>query len=403
MNGATLDCVRQVAKSSRFYARKFGNQDLMTWNQISFTTKSELVEDQSANPPYGTNFTRPISDFTRLHQTSGTTTGKPLRWLDTAESWQWVLDRWDIIYRHVGIQSYDRMLFAFSFGPFLGFWSAFESAVRQQVAVFPAGGMTSSARLRYLLEHDISIVLCTPTYAVHLAQVAEKDNIDLIQSKVRGLIVAGEPGGLIPATRHRIESAWGARVFDHYGLTEVGPVAVEPLGDDQALLVVEGYLAEVIDPISAEALGDDQTGELVLTNLGRSGSPLIRYRTGDIIRAQTTPQGKRLVGGILGRTDDMLHIRGNNVYPTAIESIIRRFPEIDEFRATVDGSGPMTELLIEIETRQSVSDTKLEQQVAQVMRDELLFRPTIVSVNAGTLPRFEMKAKRFHRKEHSGR
>jgi phenylacetate-CoA ligase len=298
----------------------------------------------------------------------------------------------------VGVRSDDRLLFAFSFGPFLGFWTAFESATKNGWAVFPAGGMTTSARLRYLLDHRITIVLCTPTYALHLAEEALQESVSLAESSVRGLIVAGEPGGLIPATRLRIESAWGARVFDHYGLTEVGPVAVESIDDEAAMTIIDGYHAEVIDPTTRQPVGDGQIGELVLTNLGRSACPVVRYRTGDLVRVDTSTGQIRLLGGIVGRSDDMVHIRGNNVYPSAIEGILRRFPEIAEFRITVDDSGPLTDLLIEIEPTAANASSALIKQVEQVMRDELLFRPTVVSVNTGTLPRFEMKAHRFQRR-----
>ena len=306
-----------------FYRRKFDG------SVLPFTTKAELVADQAAHPPYGTNLTRPLADYTRLHQSSGTTSGRPLCWLDTPESWNWIVSRWDIIYRHVGIQTDDRFYFAFSFGPFLGFWSAFESASRSHFCL-PAGGLSSSARLRQIIDHRITVVLCTPTYALHLAEIALKDQIDLAASSVRAIIVAGEPGGLIPATRQRIESAWGARVFDHYGLTEIGPVAVETANEPGSLLIVDGYDAEVIDPQTLQLTGAGQVGELVLTNHGRMDSPLIRYRTGDLVRGVVTPRGLRLEGGILGRADDMIHIRGNNVYPTALEGIVRRFPEVAE-------------------------------------------------------------------------
>src|SRR5439155_10198869 len=144
----------------------------------------------------------------------------------------------------------------------------------------PGGGMSSAARLRFLLDHRATVILCTPSYALHLAEVARSEGIDLAGSPVRMLIVAGEPGGSIPATRERIEAAWGARLFDHYGLTEVGPIAVECLENPAGLHVMErDYIAEVIDPTTTDPVPPGTVGELVVTNLGRLGSPLIRYRT----------------------------------------------------------------------------------------------------------------------------
>src|SRR5262249_55741850 len=148
-------------------------------------------------------------------------------------------------------------------------------------------------------------------YALHLAEVAAKEGIDIAGSAVRAVVVAGEPGGNIPATRARIEAVWGARVFDHYGMTEVGPVAVEAAERPGEMYLLEcEYLAEVVDPDTGEPVPDGRPGELVLTNLGRVGSPLVRYRTGDLVRVATTPDPagrtwRRLDGGILGRADDM--------------------------------------------------------------------------------------------------
>lgn len=130
----------------------------------------------------------------------------------------------------MGVSPGDRFFFPFSFGPFLGFWTAFEAAATSGFLCIPGGGMTSTARLRMLIDHEATILCCTPTYALHLAEVAVKEGIDLSRSRVRALIVAGEPGGSIATIREQIEKAWGARVFDHYGMTEVGPVAFETVG-----------------------------------------------------------------------------------------------------------------------------------------------------------------------------
>ena len=148
------------------------------------------------------------------------------------------------------------------------------------------------------------------------------------------MVVAGEPGGSIPATRSRIERGWGARVFDHSGMTEIGPMAIECPANPAGLHVLEDdYIAEVIDPETTQPVAPGQIGELVLTNLGRRGSPLLRCRTGDLVRVnpgQPCACGvrfARLDGGILGRCDDMIHLRGNNVYPSALEVALRRaFP-----------------------------------------------------------------------------
>ena len=391
------DLLAAILPGNRFYAAKFAGIDLTRaeLSDLPFTTKAELLADQQVNPPYGSALTYPIIRYARMHQTSGTTTGRPLRWLDTPESWDWMLGCWRRIFELIGLRSDDRLCFAFSFGPFLGFWTAFESASRAGYFVLPGGGLSSSARLRFLLDHSATVVFCTPTYALHLAEVAAADGIDLASSSVRMLVVAGEPGGSIPATRKRIESSWGARVIDHSGMTEIGPMAVESVDQPGGLAVLEGdYIAEVTQP---DAQG---IGELVVTNLGRIGSPLIRYRTGDLVKPLTESNGKvRLEGGIIGRVDDMIHVRGNNIYPAAIEAVVRRFAEIAEFRLVVDRRGSLTNLRIEIECMPSADESVLVDHVAKALKDELLFRADVVRVPPGTLPRFEMKAHRIHHQD----
>src|SRR6266851_3537680 len=283
---------QEIIPVNRFYAQKLAGahidpkqvQSLADFALLPFTTKAELSADQCSHPPYGQVLTYPISRYVRFCQTSGTTS-QPLRWLDTTESWNWLLGCWEMIYRIVGVRSDDRLFFAFSFGPFLGFWTAFDAASRLGFLCLPGGGMSSVARLRFLLDNQATVVLCTPTYALRLAEVAREQGIDLKGGSVRLLIVAGEPGGSIPATRARIESAWGAHLFDHNGLTEVGPVGVECTENPAGIHILEThYLAEVIDPETTQPVPSGTLGELVLTNLGRSGSPVLRYRTGDLVK-----------------------------------------------------------------------------------------------------------------------
>jgi phenylacetate-CoA ligase len=405
------ELLRAVLPGNRFYSRKFAGfaaSDIRThadFARLPFTTKAELAADQSENSPYGSALTFPLEMYCRLHQTSGTSTGHPLRWLDTPESWEWLLGCWRVSFPFMGLTTRDKIFFPFSFGPFLGFWTAFEAATRVGFLCIPGGGMTSTARLRFLLEHECTVVFATPTYALHLAELAAKEGIDLAGSSVRAVVVAGEPGGNIPATRERIESVWGARVFDHYGMTEVGPVAVEAEDQRGNMYLLESqYLAEVLLPGTNTEAPEGEFGELILTNLGRLGSPLIRYRTGDLVRIATDPDRagrtwRRLEGGILGRADDMIHVRGNNLYPAAVEAIIRQFPQVVEYRIVVDHTGPLADLRIEVEP--SAGDGReVAENVSRAIRDGLLFRVEVSAVPCGSLPRFEMKARRvIHQKE----
>ena len=407
-----LALLNEIYGRNRFYTRKLESAgvalDLLVLpsdlGKLPLTAKSEFTADQGAHPPWGTAITEPIGRYTRYWQTSSTT-GPPLRWLDTNESWQWVLECWKAVYRAARVGSDDRIFFPFSFGPFLGFWSAFEAGCQIGAQCISGGGMSSQVRLRMVDTVGATVICCTPTYALWLAEVAAKEGpgIDrLRKNSVRTVIVAGEPGGSIPATRSRIESDWDARVIDHHGLTEVGPVSFECWENPGALHVNEAeYLCEVLDPSTGTTVPDGQRGELVITNLGRSASPVIRYRTGDMVIRRSDPCecGRtfvRLEGGILGRADDMISVRGVNVYPAVIESVVRSFPEIVEFRSTASSSQSMRKLSMEIELAADVPDASaVVARLSGQLLDTLGLTVPVRAVAPGTLPRFEMKARRF--------
>lgn len=405
-----LRLLAEILPENRFYADKLAAARVTAAEirspeelaHIPFTTKAELCADQEAHPPFGRALTYPLSRYGRMHQTSGTS-GRPLRWLDTAQSWEWILSCWRTMFGVVGLRSEDRLFFAFSFGPFLGFWAAFDAASQAGYLALPGGGMSTTARLRFVLDLGVTVVFCTPTYALRLAEVAGQEAIDLAGSPVRALIVAGEPGGSIPSTRARIEAAWGARVFDHCGMTEAGSLGIECPENPCGLHLLESAcIAEVVEPDTGRPVPAGLEGELVLTNLERAGSPLIRYRTGDLVCVdpQPCPCGRallRLRGGILGRLDDMIHVRGNNLYPSTLEAILRRFPEVVEYRVEVDETGPLAEVRVAIEPAGG-DGRALAERVGHAIRDELLFRAEVEAVAAGSLPRAEMKARRLVRK-----
>jgi phenylacetate-CoA ligase len=399
------DLLQTVQRSNPFYQAKLkGNRfdplhDPMS--ELPFTIRSEIESDQRQNPPYGTNLTEPLEKYCRYHQTSGTG-GQSVRWLDTATNWDWFKTCWRTILSAAGISARDRLMFPFSFGPFIGFWAAFEGAASLGCLCLPAGGLGTSARLRMLIDNDIDAVFCTPTYALRMVEAAKAENLNLAGLKVRALIVAGEPGGSVPQIRQRIESEWGARVFDHHGMTEIGSVSFECQPAPGGLHIIESeFIAEVIDPRTEKEVGEGQ-GELVLTNLGRVDSPLIRYRTGDLVKMTTGSCAcgscfARLESGILGRADDMFIIRGNNVFPTAVESVIRQFPEVVEFRVSVRENGALTQVGLEIEPDSTSGGEQLAQRVGRAIQAALSFRADVQHVAPGTLPRFDMKAKRFIR------
>jgi phenylacetate-CoA ligase len=361
--------------------------------KVPFTHKPELVADQAAHPPYGSNLTRPLGRYTRFCQTSGTT-GRPLAIIDTAESWQWMLENWKRIYAAAGVRPGARIYFAFSFGPFLGFWTAFEAAAQAGCLCIPGGGLSSTARLRAILEHGADVLCCTPTYALRLVETAREEGIALSKSRVKTLIVAGEPGGSIAAVREQLMAGWhGARVVDHYGMTEVGPAAVESPEQPGTLRILsDSYFAEVIRPGGPEPVPEGQAGELVLTPLGRIDWPILRYRTGDLVKWRPCPDGMALEGGIIGRVDDMVVVRGVNLYPSAVDAVVRAMPEIEEYRVDVTERSPLAEVAVTVETRDDTAPERLEREFAAVFA----LRIPVRRAPRGELPRFEMKARRWH-------
>ena len=374
--------------------------------------KAELVRDQQRHPPYGSALTYPLQRYVRMHQTSGTT-GEPMRWLDTAESWQALLDVWRRVFLVAGMGPEDRIFFPFSFGPFLGFWTAFDAASQVGCLALPGGGLTSQGRVELLLANGATAICCTPTYAIRLAEVAAQMDVDLTTAGVRVLFVAGEPGGSMPTVRQRISALWGgAQVCDQHGMTEVGPVSYgNPRWPDLLHIVETSYFAEVVDGQSLEPVAPGEEGELLLTTLDRWGSPLLRYRTGDLVRVSQRPPEElgfvdmALEGGILARLDDMVVVRGVNLYPSAVDEVVRRLGGVAEYRVTLHASGALTEITVEVEAKQDV-EVKASQGAAPddlpgrleaAFRGAFQMRIPVRLVAAGTLPRYELKAKRWRR------
>jgi phenylacetate-CoA ligase len=386
-----------ILPHNKFYASKLGAIELTltsleALSALPFTFKDELVSGVSERG-LAANLTYPVEQYTRFHRTSGTR-GQPLVVLDTAADWRWWVDTWQFVLDAAELDGNDRVFLAFSFGPFVGFWSAFDAAIARGSLVIPGGGLSSLARLDLIRSQAATALFCTPTYALHLAEVALQNQVDLGSLDVRRIVVAGEPGGSIPAVRTRIERAWNARVIDHSGASEIGPWAyADP--DQKGLHVIESeFIAEFLSVETGEPSGEGELSELVLTTLGRCGSPVLRYRTGDLVRPTWNLQSDNhfvlLEGGVLGRADDMMIIRGVNVFPTSVEQILRSFPEVVEYRLTARKTGEMDVLSIELEDR-------LEQpeRIVRELDVRLGLRIEVREVPIGSLPRFEGKGRRF--------
>lgn len=390
----------EILPHNRFYAEKLADcrlplEALDQLADLPYTFKDELLGGRGGAKAHSgdiaANLTYPFSRYVRFHRTSGTR-GRPLAVLDTADDWQWWCRTWQYVLDAADVQPDDRALLAFSFGPFIGFWSAYEALAARGALVIPSGGLSTAGRLDLIDVSEATVLLCTPTYALHLVEVAIEHGIDVAETKIKKIIVAGEPGGNVPAIRQRIESAWGARLIDHSGATEVGPWGY---GDDGGIRVIESeFIAEFLSVETGETGGEGELCELVLTSLGRFGAPVIRYRTGDLVRPTWNAPGENrfvlLEGGVLGRADDMLVIRGVNIFPSAIEQILRSFPEVVEYRMTAIKQGEMDAIQIEIEDRLAQP-----RRVADELRLRLGLKVEVTLAEVGSLPRSEGKGTRF--------
>ncbi len=389
--------VSEVLEKNAFYSGKLGQyqfplKSLDELFQLPFTFKHELAPADSTEG-FANNLTFPVDQYVRFHRTSGTR-GRPMMVLDTVDDWSWWLKTWQFVLDAAEITEEDRVVMAFSFGPFIGFWSAFEAVVSRGAMTAPSGGMNTISRLEQIRSVGATAIFCTPSYALHMAEVARENQIDVSDLPVRVIVVAGEPGGSMPAIRNQIESFWNVRVVDHSGASEVGPWGYsDPAG--RGIYVNESeFIAEFLSMQSGNPADEGELSELVLTSLGRIGSPVIRYRTGDLVRPTwNDDQDCRFVllaGGVLGRTDDMMIIRGVNLFPTSIEQILRSFPEVLEYRLTAYKKGSMDEVTVEVEDR-------LEQpeRIVKELQLRLGLRVDVKTVAIGSLPRYELKGKRF--------
>ncbi|MDP7437863.1 MAG: AMP-binding protein, partial [SAR324 cluster bacterium] len=403
--------LEQIYGRNRFYTDKLDAagihpdsiQTLDDLRRLPLTEKSELVQAQSDALPFGSNTTFEESAYSRFHQTSGTT-GTPLRVLDTPESWDWWGRCWGHVLAGAGLTENDRMFVPFSFGPFIGFWAAVEGAQKINALMIPGGGRDSLQRLHLMKELGATAMCCTPTYALRLAEVAQESSFDLSEIPLRTLIHAGEPGANVPATKVRIESVWNAKCYDHAGASEIGAHSFECEIQPNGTHVTESeFIVEVLNPETLEPVPAGEQGELIITNLGRIGYPVIRYRSGDLVvlNQQKCTCGRsyaRFEGGVLGRADDMVVVRGINVFPSAVENLVRQCESVEEFRITVTTDREMGNLAIELELSKNANPESARKTVDQTIQNGLSLRPEITLVPSGSLPRFEMKAKRFHLK-----
>jgi phenylacetate-CoA ligase len=390
--------IGEITERNQFQRSRIALKSLTSLEHLSelpLTTKDELLRDQAEHPPFGTNLTFALEEYTLVFQTSGTI-GTPLKVLETPADWQWWRRGFGTVLRAAGLGSADRVALASSFGPYVQFWASFEASQEIEALTLSLGGMDSLQRLEVLNHYQATALICTPSYALRLAKrAAETDRQEALDS-VKRLVCTGEPGASLPAIRSRIEDEWDARCYDHAGLSEVGPFSY-PCDAGHGLHLNAGeYLFEVLEQDGDSPVPNGQTGELIVTALGRRGFPVIRYRTGDAVRIspQACPGGHSdpwLPEGIMGRTDDMVVIRGMNVFPSAVEQILREFGGLGEYLITFyTDPNAMDEVKVEAELERPNDAREIQAR----LRTHLGLRVRIVPLKAGSLPVQPRKARR---------
>ena len=346
-------------------------------DSLPFMTREDWMQCQAEQPLFGDLITRPPTEAIRYHLTSGTSGRQPLRVLDGRKDWSWIAEMWCYGFWGFGVRPTDTVFFAFSYGSFIGFWGAHYCCEKIGSLVLPSGNMNTEARVKQIVEMGATVVCATPTYALRMGQTAEKLGIDIKkEGKVRRVIVSGEPAGSVPAVKKMIEEMWGGICGDTAGMTEIGTIMIfecekQPGGTH---IIEDNFIEEVLDPESGKHLDNAERGERVVT--------------GDIFEV-----------GILGRVDDMKLIRGTNVYPRAVEAIVREHAEVEEFQIIITREDNIRdEIMVKLELKPGSDDLwpNLEKVLGKDLADAhegLRFK--VERAKEGELPRFELKAKRL--------
>ena len=402
--------VAHAGAASPFYRRKLKAAgirpaavrtlgDLAT---LPFTTKDELKANQAEKPPWGDLLAVPLDDVLRIHMTSATT-GRPLAFLDTRDDWYGFYHSYARALHAFGVRKSDVVMAAFSYGPWIGYWSGFYAAQDLGCLVFPVGGLSTDQRIDALLNYPITVLGCTPSYALFLAETAAKKGIDLAKdTKIRITWHTGEPGASIPATRAKIEAAFGAKAYDLPGLTEIAAWGFECEARAGLTHVNEDYCyPEVLDD-QGRPVRPGERGELVFTSLYRKAMPLLRYRTRDVVQLsdRRCPCGRTLTafeGGVHARLDDMKKIRGVIVYPRRVEELVRPHANVDEFQIVFRRHEGLDDILLRIDPSPSLSLGErdgLQTKLAEELRLGLGIRVTVDIGEPGSLPRWDHKARR---------
>lgn len=375
-------------------------QSLYDIRRFPFINKKILRERQMAVPPLGDIVTVPERDIVYIAASSGST-GVPTASPFTAQDFENWMDFEARLFWSSGLRPEDRYCHSLNFSLFVG-GPCVLGAQKLGALSIHAGTVPSERLLQILRQFQATAIWTTPSYAWYLGETAQKEGIDLHKDlAVRRIFVAGEPGGSIPETRARLEALWNARIYDYYGLSDIFGACAGMCEERHGLHWAEDHiLVEVLNP-DGEPVAEGERGELVLTTLKKAARPLIRFRTGDIVSFTTEPcrcgrTSARMLG-VHGRLDDMLIIKGVNIFPSDVEEVARKDRDLTgEYRLVVERDRHLDILTVEIERRHGFNgtDEELAARFTRQLKSVTGVTAKVVVLPPDTLPRATHKAKR---------
>ena len=384
-------------------------EDVQTFGDIQRVPKVEkaMMRDiqRKAPFPYGEALCVPLDEVTIFRQTSGTT-GQPVYQPDTWQDWEWWMECWSYILWAQGYRPQDRVFIPFGYNIFVAFWAGHYAAEKIGCEVIPGGVLDTKARILKIQELQATAMMGTPTYILGMAETARmKMDIDPAELSINKITCAGECGASIPSTKKRLEEAWGAKVYDHAGATEIGAWSFECADQPGGMHVNEAlFLVEIEDVDTGEIIEEPgRRGKMVITALDRMAQPCVRFDSKDVIEWAAEPcscgRTLRLIkGGVVGRADDITKVKGVLLAPSAIEEVVRSIDGLgDEYEVIVEKAGDTDQIKLKVEILpQAESQSALiENELVDQLRLKTNLRYDIEICGSETLPRYEVKAKRF--------
>ncbi|MBV9408725.1 MAG: AMP-binding protein [Candidatus Eremiobacteraeota bacterium] len=372
--------------------------------RVPTITKADLRADQAAHPPFGSYLCVEPREVARVHGTSGTS-GRPTAFAWTRDDYARIAEAHARIMWSFGLRPSDLVFVGSIFSLYVGSWGTLAGVERLGAASFPFGagapGMTLQA-LSWMQQMRPTAFYGTPSYALRLAEAARAEGIDPRGLGLRLMFFSGEPGAGIPATKHLIEATFGVACIDSGSMGEVTPwMNIAECAHRTGMHLWQDLVyAEVLDPQTLRPLPYGATGTPVYTQLERRGQPMIRLVSGDLAEWTDAPcpcgrTYPRFPRGIVGRIDDMLVIRGENIYPSAIEEALRAFAEVGtEFEIVVTRPRALDELTVRVELVAPCDEDALRERIVARMKRQLGIRPEIAFAPAGTLARTDLKSRR---------